>query len=310
MGYWGMSTVLAVSIAPTIGLWVYAHGGWTAMCVEAAVLNLLMAAIAWALPHDPPRDAARKPVSIRKLLEWRVLVLSFSLFLYSFGYGGLTSFVALYTDSYQVTPRALYFTLFCLTTVVTRPFIGRFADRVGYRRVFVCDPDRGGIPGAGGWRQPAVPDRVSRAFRHGLRFGVSGVPGARAAVRGRVAPRRHVRQHHRRVRYRHRHRLDCHGLDDPALRIPTGLGHGRRAGRAGDSVFSDRREESSTSDRQGCLTEETPGIRERQEPCPAFVLFVAFVAAQKIRGRATEARKHESLGSRFSASVASFHSTG
>jgi predicted MFS family arabinose efflux permease len=137
MGYWGLSTMLAVSIAPTIGLWVYTHGGWTAMCAEAAVLNLLMMTIAWSLPHDPPRRTAAAPISIRGLLEWRVLVLSFSLFLYSFGYGGLTSFVALYTDSHQVTPRALYFTLFCLTTIATRPFIGRFADRVGYRRVFV-----------------------------------------------------------------------------------------------------------------------------------------------------------------------------
>jgi MFS family permease len=137
MGYWGMSTVLAVSIAPTIGLWVYSHGGWTAMCVEAAALNILMAVIAWALPPDPPRVAAPAPISVRRLLEWRVLVLSFSLFLYAFGYGGLTSFVALYTDSNQVTPRALYFTLFCLTTIVTRPFIARFADRVGYRRVFL-----------------------------------------------------------------------------------------------------------------------------------------------------------------------------
>ena len=137
MGYWGLSTMLAVSIAPTIGLWVYTHGGWWAMCLEAAVLNIVMAGIAWALPPDAPKAAPAHPISLGRLLEWRVLLLSFSLFLYSFGYGGLTSFVSLYTDSHQVTPRALYFTLFCLTTIVTRPFIGRFADRVGYRRVFV-----------------------------------------------------------------------------------------------------------------------------------------------------------------------------
>jgi MFS family permease len=137
MGYWGLSTVLAVSFAPTIGLWVYSHGGWLAMCLEAAALNLLMAVIAWSLPSDTaPADHPRSH-SGGPLLEWRVLVLSFSLFLYSFGYGGLTSFVALYTDANEVTPRALYFTVFCLTIVVTRPFIGRFADRVGYRRVFL-----------------------------------------------------------------------------------------------------------------------------------------------------------------------------
>jgi predicted MFS family arabinose efflux permease len=137
MGYWGLSTVLAVSVAPTIGLWVYSRGGWTAMCLEAACLNLLMAGIAWRLPQDPPRPASTSRVSIRSLVEWRVLVLSVTLFLYAFGYGGVTSFVALYTDFNGVTPRGLYFTLFCLATIATRPFIGRLADRIGYRGVFL-----------------------------------------------------------------------------------------------------------------------------------------------------------------------------
>jgi MFS family permease len=137
LGYWGLSTVFAVSVAPTIGLWVYSHGGWTAMCVEAAALNAVMAFIAWRLPHDAPRTSSHPPLSTRNLLEWRVLAVSISLFLYSFGYGGLTSFIALYTDANGVTPRALYFTLFSLTIVVTRPFVGRFADRAGYRKVFL-----------------------------------------------------------------------------------------------------------------------------------------------------------------------------
>jgi MFS family permease len=136
IGYWGLSTVLAVSVAPTIGLWVYSRGGWLAMCLEAAALNLVMAAIAWFLPSESraPHQTDPRP---RSWIEWRVLLLSVTLFLYSFGYGGLTSFVALYADRNGVTPRALYFTVFALTTIVTRPFIGRFADRVGYRRVFL-----------------------------------------------------------------------------------------------------------------------------------------------------------------------------
>jgi predicted MFS family arabinose efflux permease len=137
MGYWGLSTVLAVSVAPTIGLWVYSAGGWTAMCLEAAALNLLMATIAWLLPDDLPQGRARDALPTAPVLEWRVLAISATLFLYSFGYGGLTSFIALYTDANGVRPRALYFTLFSLTIVVTRPFIGRFADRVGYVRVFI-----------------------------------------------------------------------------------------------------------------------------------------------------------------------------
>ena len=46
IGYWGLSTVLAVSVAPTVGLWIYRHG-WSGLCVSVGALNLLMAAIAW-----------------------------------------------------------------------------------------------------------------------------------------------------------------------------------------------------------------------------------------------------------------------
>jgi MFS family permease len=132
IGYWGLSTVLATAVAPTIGLWVYSRGGWWAMCLEGAGINLVMATIAWSLPGDA-RIREHRSVT----LEWRVLLLSLTLFLYAFGYGGITSFVALYTDFNGVTPRALYFTLFCLTIAVTRPFTARFADQVGYRRVFL-----------------------------------------------------------------------------------------------------------------------------------------------------------------------------
>src|SRR3954467_13401464 len=94
IAYWGLSSIAAIALAPPIGFWVY-HFGWRALCLEAAVLNVVMAAIAWSLP--PPPIAAAPPGGARgKLIEWRVLVLSFTLFLYSFGYGGITSFTALY----------------------------------------------------------------------------------------------------------------------------------------------------------------------------------------------------------------------
>ena len=55
IGYWGLSTIVAVAFAPAIGFAVY-HHGWTWLCVVTAALNLLMAAIAFSLPegHRPP----------------------------------------------------------------------------------------------------------------------------------------------------------------------------------------------------------------------------------------------------------------
>ena len=137
LGYAGFASILAVAVAPWIGLWVFERGGWTLLCLEMAGLNLIMAFIAWRLPSDTHR--AMPPLSLKPsdLVEWRVAISAVTLFLYSFSYGGITSFVTIYADQVGVAPRALYFTVFSLAIVATRPFISRYADRIGHARVIV-----------------------------------------------------------------------------------------------------------------------------------------------------------------------------
>src|SRR4030095_16599902 len=45
IGYWGLSTIAAIAVAPSLGFWLYARG-WAWLCAAAAVLNLVMAGIA------------------------------------------------------------------------------------------------------------------------------------------------------------------------------------------------------------------------------------------------------------------------
>ena len=135
IGYWGLSTIVAVAVAPAAGFAVYRHG-WTWLCAVTGALNLVMAAIAFGLEEQPgPAPRARQPFFTRDLLEWRVLVVSFTLFLYSFGYGGITSFVALYADAHHVSPKGIFFTVMAVVILLTRPLSGRAADRVGYKKV-------------------------------------------------------------------------------------------------------------------------------------------------------------------------------
>jgi MFS family permease len=146
IGYWGLSTVAAMAVAPTVGLWIYRRG-WVWLCIVGAILNLVMAVIAWNLrgnagaqtstPAKILREGEDRPVRRGGLLEWRVLIVSFSLFLYSFGYGGITSFTALYADANGVTPKSIYLTALAIVILFTRPVAGRLGDRFGYKRVFV-----------------------------------------------------------------------------------------------------------------------------------------------------------------------------
>jgi MFS family permease len=135
IGYWGLSTLAAIAVAPTVGFWIYSRG-WIWLCVLSAVLNLVMAIIATRLEEQPraavPHEARRKGV-----LEWKVLILSGTLALYSFGYGGITSFTALYADANGVVPKGIYLTTLAIVILLTRPVLGRLGDRWGYSNVFI-----------------------------------------------------------------------------------------------------------------------------------------------------------------------------
>jgi len=134
IGYWGFATMAAIAVAPPLGLWLHRHG-WGAVCGTAVGLNLVMAAIASRL-HG---GGAARPLTAPRgsLVEWRVLGLAFTLFLYSFGYGGITSFVALYAKESGVAFQGVYFTALALVVLATRSFLGPLADRVGPLKVLL-----------------------------------------------------------------------------------------------------------------------------------------------------------------------------
>jgi MFS family permease len=188
IGYWGLSTIAAIAFAPTLGFWVYARG-WEWLCAASAGLNLVMAGIAARLHEEPRTFAASERFFTRRLLEWRVLAVSLTLFLYSYGYGGITSFAALYADRSGVHPKGIYLTVLAGAILISRPIIVPMAQRIGHRRVFLpCL-----VLIAGGMALLAVGGSmfwlVTSAIVFGLGFGTA-YPVFAAYVMEHVDPRR------------------------------------------------------------------------------------------------------------------------
>ena len=134
LGYWGMASILAIGIAPSIGFWVYRFG-WGVLCLELAALNVLMTTVGCLLPDERAAAAAAgAPIEteVRRFgIEWRVILLAVSLSLISFGYGGLTSFSALFADALGVTPRSTFLTSMACSVIAGRLLIGRRLDAWG-----------------------------------------------------------------------------------------------------------------------------------------------------------------------------------
>jgi len=136
IAYWGMASVIALAIGPVVGLWIYQAAGWFWLCASATLMNLVMAFIATRLDEPARAPRAAHEHAPGHWIEWRVLVLSIPLFMYSYSYGAITSFSAVYADELGIRPKSLFLTTLAIVILATRPVLGRFGDRFGYRRLF------------------------------------------------------------------------------------------------------------------------------------------------------------------------------
>ena len=136
LGYWGMSSLLAVTVAPTIGFKIYEFG-WLALCLSVAAMNVVMGLIAWSI-HESHVGAPGWPTAgeLKQSLNFSVLRISFALFLYSFAFGSVTSFAALAADARGIAPREIFLTTMAFTTFLSRPVLSPFLDRLGHVRMF------------------------------------------------------------------------------------------------------------------------------------------------------------------------------
>ena len=130
LAYWGLAPTAAIAIAPAVGMWIYRFFGWFAVCAEIAVLSVITAMWASRLPGGERRQSGPGGRKL-ELWDWRVVHAALSLGVVAFGYGGITSHVALLSRERGIHPESLFFTVFAIATVLIRLFTARLGDRFG-----------------------------------------------------------------------------------------------------------------------------------------------------------------------------------
>lgn len=135
MGYFGLSTSLAMSVGPLIGLSLLQGPGFGSLLLGAAAALALILPLGFRLARSLPaghQEPPAAPASASGSGAYRRLLLPGLLnFLLSISYGGLLGFLALYGTERQL-PHIAYFFLFnVVAIVIVRPLSGRIYDRFG-----------------------------------------------------------------------------------------------------------------------------------------------------------------------------------
>ncbi|MFC5648347.1 MFS transporter [Paenibacillus solisilvae] len=139
IGYFGLSTSLAMSIGPAIGLSVLGSYGFpllTLLGTAAAAIIIPLLLISRSMPQQPVKVAEKMHASSTaaqsRPFNKRVLFPALLNALFSVTYGGLLSFIALFGGEVHLKNIGIFFLFNAVTVLIIRPISGRLFDSKGH----------------------------------------------------------------------------------------------------------------------------------------------------------------------------------
>ncbi|GGG58789.1 MFS transporter [Paenibacillus radicis (ex Gao et al. 2016)] len=147
VGYFGLSTSLAMSIGPMIGLSVIKNYGFETLSMIGtvaafAIIPLLLLTRSIPAQSEKPKSTQRKATAAissdgSKDRQGNMLVPALLNMLMSVSYGGLLGFLALFGQEKKLDGIGLFFLFIACTVLIIRPISGRIFDRRGPALVLI-----------------------------------------------------------------------------------------------------------------------------------------------------------------------------
>ncbi len=129
MGFFGMATALASAIAPALGLELMGFGFDVLYLVAAGIS--VVALVLFLFVRSPKPQAAKRPLSLRALVNKDSLPATVTMLIFMFTFGALENFVAIYASANDLPSASVFFVIMAAMLLLVRVFLGRLVDEKG-----------------------------------------------------------------------------------------------------------------------------------------------------------------------------------
>jgi len=133
---YALAQSFAQVIGPAVGLWLIDNVGFSnAYFLSAASVVMAMTGVFFV--KEPDRDRLPYRFALNRMFAREAVPKAAVLCLFCIAFAGMTSYLVLYGNLLGIEGMGMYFTVYALCLVGTRPLFGRMADRFGAPRVLV-----------------------------------------------------------------------------------------------------------------------------------------------------------------------------
>jgi predicted MFS family arabinose efflux permease len=136
MGYFGLAGSLAMAFGPALGLMLVVVLGFSKTFMIAGLAGLASLLIATLIRYRPVEKVKIQHKKL-DLYEKTALVPSILLFFITMAFGGIASFLPLYTKELGIDGIEWYFFVFAISVMIVRSFAGKIYDIKGHKAIFI-----------------------------------------------------------------------------------------------------------------------------------------------------------------------------
>ncbi|WP_226037044.1 MFS transporter [Aquibacillus saliphilus] len=138
MGYFGLSGNLALAFGPALGLTLVGYISFPQLFLICSALGAVALILSSLIKYKKVEPPAHKSVNPRfDIFEKTAIQPAFLLFFITVTFGGLASFLPLYTAVKGISGIEMYFLIFAIFLMVSRTFAGKIYDVKGHIFVFL-----------------------------------------------------------------------------------------------------------------------------------------------------------------------------
>ncbi|PWJ47092.1 MFS transporter [Faecalicatena contorta] len=134
MGYFSLSSSLAMALAPGIALGIFAAHGFKTLTFWSAGLSAAVLLLSFFIRNTqkPELEETKMKAAI---YEKTSILPSVIMFLVCVTYGSITGFLSIYAAEAGIQNIGVFFSVYAVTLLVSRPLSGKLTDRFGFSSV-------------------------------------------------------------------------------------------------------------------------------------------------------------------------------
>ncbi len=137
MSIFSLGNAVATAVGPSIGLSLTEHFGYnTTFFVVAGLLGLCLL-LTLQLKSNAPAKKSPFRIQLDRVIVPEVLIPAILTFFIALAYSSITYFIVIYGGLRGVDDIGLYFTVYAVCLLVSRPISGRIADKYGIDKTII-----------------------------------------------------------------------------------------------------------------------------------------------------------------------------